>query len=217
MQQQSSISAASAYQCPFCQKEHLSGYILRESASFYIVVDHAPLLKGHLLIIPKKHYSCYGAVPAELDNELQELKQEVAHFFSCFYQQIAYWEHGVFHQSVFHAHLHCFPLGPARYDLSEQLHVHIVKSQDDVRQWYQQHGHYFYFQSPSQPEQQGLIFPPDRGIYDRIARQVIWPSVAAQTGQTRWHTAAERLAVGQPAIAETRLYWKQFQTGCQIS
>ena len=96
--------------CAFCQRSDIAANILKETTAFLVVADHAPLVEGHILIIPKSHYACYGEVPAELDAELLALKREVQEFFAQYYAPAVFWEHGVFRQTVFHAHLHCFPL-----------------------------------------------------------------------------------------------------------
>src|SRR2546421_13104667 len=101
--------------CAFCNRDDIS-YIFKETANFLIAADHAPLVEGHLLIIPKQHYTCYGSVPAELDTQLFALKHEVRQFLNRFYAPAVFWEHGIFRQTVFHAHLHCFSFGEAYYD-----------------------------------------------------------------------------------------------------
>ena len=120
--------------CAFCQRSDIAGNILKETPAFLVVADHAPLIEGHILIIPKHHYACYGEVPAELDAELLALKSEVQVFFAQYYAPAIFWEHGVFRQTVFHAHLHCFPFGNTDYDIAERLHNLIVHSQDDIRE-----------------------------------------------------------------------------------
>src|SRR5215470_1122324 len=71
--------------CAFCQYSDIARYVLKETPNFLIVTDHAPLVEGHLLIIPRRHYTCFGDVPAELDAELFTLKKEVQQFLSQYY------------------------------------------------------------------------------------------------------------------------------------
>ena len=52
--------------CAFCKRTEIS-YILKETPNFLLAADHAPLVEGHILIIPKQHFACYGEVPAKLD------------------------------------------------------------------------------------------------------------------------------------------------------
>ncbi len=135
--------------CAFCQRSMFAANILKETARFLIVADYAPLVEGHLLIIPRRHYACFGEVPADLDAELFALKREIQQFFKEFYVPPVFWEHGIFRQTVFHAHLHCFPFGAAEYSLEEPMHSLVVHSQDDIRDWYVMHGQYFYMEDAS--------------------------------------------------------------------
>src|SRR5215813_12680941 len=101
--------------CAFCRREVLTG-LLAETEHFYLLADNAPLVEGHALLIPRDHYACYGALPAAWDDEALALKERVARFERERYRPAIYFEHGVFGQSVYHAHLHAVPLGPSGLD-----------------------------------------------------------------------------------------------------
>lgn len=193
--------------CEFCQLTTIAPYLLKETDNFYIIADHAPLVEGHLLIAPKQHYACYGIVPAALDAELLALKQEVRAFFLDFYAAPVYWEHGVFHQTVFHAHLHCFPFGEAHYALSEGLHALVVLSQDDIRAWYSPEGPYFYLED----RQHALLFAPQTDSYRRVIQQALWSGVVARTGNSTWRSPQQRQIEGAASIASLKEKWRQFQ------
>jgi diadenosine tetraphosphate (Ap4A) HIT family hydrolase len=107
------------HRCVFCAHDALD-VVLEETDHFLVIADHAPLAEGHLLIVPRDHYACYGALPAEFDEEALELRQRVTDFLTATYRAPVFFEHGVFRQTVFHAHLHALPLGtehrkPGRY------------------------------------------------------------------------------------------------------
>ncbi len=194
--------------CTFCQHSKIADYILKETPNFCIVADHAPLVEGHLLIIPQQHYPCYGAVPASLDTELQTLKQEVRTFFARFYASpIIFWEHGVFRQTVFHAHLHCFPFREITYNLTEGLHGLVVSSQDDIRTWYTKKGHYFYLEDPYH----ALLFAPDVDRYSRVIQKILWTGASAHNGHSQWRSAQQRHEEGKSLIPVTAARWHQFQ------
>jgi diadenosine tetraphosphate (Ap4A) HIT family hydrolase len=193
--------------CPFCQPRDLASYILKETAHYRLVTDHAPLVEGHLLIMPKSHYTCYGAVPAALDAELLALKHEVQRFFAQYYAPAIFWEHGVFRQTVFHAHLHCFPFGEVLYAASMQLHELIVRTQEDIRSWYDTHGHYFYLDD----REHGYLFAPTMEIYLQVAGRALWSSVVARYGKREWRSAQQRQEEGMPLIEATKTKWLQFQ------
>jgi diadenosine tetraphosphate (Ap4A) HIT family hydrolase len=193
--------------CAFCQRSDIAANVLKETSTFLVVADHAPLVEGHILIIPKQHYACYGAVPAELDTELATLKQEVEQFFVRFYAPIVFWEHGVFRQTVFHAHLHCFPFGGTEYDPTESLHSLEVHAQDDIRKWYATHSHYFYMADANS----AFLFAPQMDRYLHIIRDVLWYGVTTRTAQTAWRSQQQRYAEGTPLIQATKEKWQQFQ------
>src|SRR5260221_416096 len=102
--------------CAFCARETLAP-MLAEAEHFFLLADHAPLVEGHLLIIPRAHYACFGALPVDLEDELLVLKARVRAFFVARYQTPAFFEHGVFRQTVPHAHLHALPFGALAVDL----------------------------------------------------------------------------------------------------
>jgi diadenosine tetraphosphate (Ap4A) HIT family hydrolase len=193
--------------CVFCHRSNITFNILKETRSFILITDHAPLLEGHILIIPKTHYACYGTVPHELDAELFALKHEVQQFFAQYYAPAIFWEHGIFRQTVFHAHLHCFPFGNTEYDPAEQLHNRIVCSQDDIRAWYASQGQYFYMEDATD----ALLFAPDIDRYMHIIKDVLWHGVATHTRQKHWRSQQQRQAEGGPLIAATKNKWREFQ------
>ncbi len=192
--------------CTFCQRSKIN-YILKEAPNFLLAVDHAPLVEGHLLIIPKQHYTCYGDVPAEFDAELTVLKQEVQAFFARYYAPAVFWEHGVFRQTVFHAHLHCFPFGETTYDLESELHGLVVRSQEDIRTWHASHGHYFYMEDT----RAALLFSPEVERYLQIVRHVLWHGMSNRTGEHRWRSSQQRYEEGAPLIETTIARWQLFQ------
>lgn len=192
--------------CPFCQRENIR-YILKETPHFLIAADHAPLVEGHLLIIPRLHYTCYGDAPADLDEELHAHKQEVRRFFAEYYDPAVFWEHGIFRQTIYHAHLHCFPFGMTNYTVSESLHDEVVTSQDDIRAWYAARGHYFYLED----DQTALLFPPDLDRYMLVLKDVLWHGTVARSGHPHWRTAQQRQAEGGPLIMALIEKWHTFQ------
>jgi diadenosine tetraphosphate (Ap4A) HIT family hydrolase len=198
---------ASDPSCAFCNPGELA-YVLHETPHFRLAADHAPLVEGHLLIIPKAHYACYGEVPAALDEELFALKQLTRQFFTQFYDPPVFWEHGIFRQTVFHAHLHCFPWGNVEYDLEGGVHAQIVTSQDDVRRWYAGQGQYFYLEGSSL----ALLFPPEMERYLHIIKSVFLRGITLRGGNTGLRPPEQRIAEGRPLIQAVAAKWQQFQT-----
>lgn len=192
--------------CTFCQRNEIS-YILKETSHFLVAADYAPLVEGHLLILPKKHYACYGDVPARLDKELLSIKDELRRFYTQHYMPVVFWEHGVFRQTVFHAHLHCFPWGNLEYDMDSSIHNAIVTTQEDIRSWYHAQGHYFYLEE----EQMALLFAPEMDRYMRIVQQVFQKGMARRGGPNHPRTPQQRYAEGKPLIEATVARWQAFQ------
>jgi len=193
-------------ECPFCNHNEIT-YILKETQHFLLAADHAPLVEGHILIIPKSHYTCYGDVPGKLDAELFSLKSEVQSFFTRYYVPPVFWEHGIFRQTVFHAHLHCFPWGKTGYDLNEELHSQIVTSQEDIRRWHAQHGQYFYMEDAAD----ALLFAPEMERYLGIIKNVFRRGIALRGGKAEWRSPQQRYEEGAPLILATLEKWQQFQ------
>ncbi len=199
-------AATSEPDCAFCQRSEITD-IFKETPHFFLAADHAPLVEGHLLVIPRQHYACYGDVPAALDEELLALKNELRRFYEQFYAPVVFLEHGVFRQTVFHAHLHCFPWGNLDYDAQSNIHNAVVATQEDIRDWYHARGHYFYLED----DEVALLFAPDMDRYMHIIQKVFQKGLAARGGPTRMRTSQQRYAEGRPVIEATRARWQAFQ------
>jgi len=209
MQNGSSFSVDAALfdpNCAFCNHREIT-HILKETPRFLLAADHAPLVEGHILIIPKSHYTCYGDIPVALDEELFALKSEVQQFFTRFYAPPVFWEHGIFRQTVFHAHLHCFPWGETGYDLNEGVHDAVITSQEDLRRWHRQHGQYFYMEDSTV----ALIFAPEMERYLSIMKNVFVRGITLRGGKTQWRPPQQRYEEGVPLLKATMEKWQQFQ------
>jgi diadenosine tetraphosphate (Ap4A) HIT family hydrolase len=204
--QDSQSAEANSTGCAFCRRNDIA-YVLKETSNFLVAADHAPLVEGHLLIIPKRHYACYGSVPSELDAELFALKREVGQFLSHFYAPAVFWEHGVFRQTVFHAHLHCFPFGNAQYDSFEGLYSVVVHSQDDIRAWYATEGDYFYMEDA----RAALLFMPEVERYLQVIKNVFQRGIQSRGGHGGWRPPQQRYEEGVPLIAAMAEKWRTFQ------
>jgi diadenosine tetraphosphate (Ap4A) HIT family hydrolase len=193
--------------CAFCRRSHIASKIIKETRNFLLVADHAPLVEGHLLIIPKQHYACYGAVPATLDAEFLALKGEVRQFLARFYAPVVYWEHGVFRQTVFHAHLHCFPFGATDYSLADEVHDAVVHSQEDIRTWYATRGQYFYMEDL----EHAFLFSPETERYFHIIQHVFGPGLVSQGRYSHRRSPQQRYEEGPPLIEAVAAKWRIFQ------
>lgn len=165
--------------CPFCRRGDLE-IVLMETPRLYVLVDNAPLTEGHLLIVPKEHWACYGGAPEAWDEELRSTKDQVARFLEQTYRPACFFEHGVYRQSVYHAHLHAFPLGAGAVspDLASEAARAggvVIQQQSEIRSWYADNGRYFYVEQAPTMESAGVaaLFPAEDAIYFRILGQMI--------------------------------------------
>jgi histidine triad (HIT) family protein len=99
-------------ECRFCDPNfHGFRYKLKETEKFLVVCTEFPLCEGHVLIIPKKHFSCVGEFDAGSMEEFKKIYREVKDSLKNIYGSIAAFEHGKIGQTVFHSHVHIFPFG----------------------------------------------------------------------------------------------------------
>ena len=196
--------------CVFCQHEALHHHILHETEHFLLLADHAPVVEGHLLILPRAHFACYGSVPASLDVELLRLKDMVTNFSQETYQTPVFFEHGVYRQTVFHAHLHAIPIGSFPEEIARVATVEgaFIQTQSDIRDWFQAHGHYFYLErltgdgNPSQ----ATIFPPSEQVY----RQVLG-ILREQTGDPGgWKPQPVRRLTSENKVRSLTYAWQRY-------
>src|SRR5919199_4141071 len=68
--------------CPFCHEAAVAPGVLAETPQFLVVCDRAPLVPGHLLLIPHQHLACYGALPRSLYSEFRALKARIGEFLA---------------------------------------------------------------------------------------------------------------------------------------
>ncbi|HWO73057.1 MAG TPA: HIT family protein [Dehalococcoidia bacterium] len=148
--------------CPFCDIAGLSTVLL-ETENFFVIGDHAPIAPAHLLLIPRDHYPHLAALPEALDDEFESLKGRLGDFVAGQFGRVAFWENGVFGQTVPHAHLHVVSMnldaslfagaGPTFSGLAGLRRLYAVEPR-----------HYFTL------EQDGVahFLPPDPQLYVRI-------------------------------------------------
>lgn len=196
------------YTCPFCDQAGLDG-VLDETEHFFLLADHAPLIEGHLLIVPRDHYACYGAVPEVLETELLALKSRVRRFQRAVYREPVFFEHGVFRQTVYHAHLHAMPFGSVALDLPSLAPGvgHEANQLQDVRDWYAERGHYFYLERPVSGEvSAATIFPPNLDQYFHVLS-----ALRAATGTlTAWQPQPMRRMTSSGKVRALAENWRVF-------
>lgn len=94
---------------------------LFETDNFAVIPSLGSLVSGWLLIVPKSHVICLGALSDELVQEMQLVSRKMADLVSRSYEKVCLFEHGPTAGrkstgcSVDHAHLH---LVPVEFDLA---------------------------------------------------------------------------------------------------
>lgn len=103
--------------CIFCDYDRIKEGIVYESDNFYLKVNFGVVSPGHLIIISRYHYSCFGEMPDELDDEYKRLKNQTTEFITKKFHKPFLVEYGAWGQSVEHAHLHFIPLKSNEYEI----------------------------------------------------------------------------------------------------
>lgn len=90
---------------------------LFESQNFTAIPSLGSMIEGWVLLLPKQHYLCMGALPAHLIDEMEDLKRTIVCFLREVYGSVCLFEHGPHIENslvgcgVDHAHLHLLPVG----------------------------------------------------------------------------------------------------------
>jgi ATP adenylyltransferase len=104
---------------------------LFENNNFSVLPSMGALVEGWLLLLPKKHFICVGALPESLALEFQQLKDVAAAFIQDVYGGVSVFEHGPHRHNrkvgcgVDHAHLHILP---SRFDLLSAVSPFVPES-----------------------------------------------------------------------------------------
>ena len=105
--------------CIFCDRSRsdVKDDILFESSHFYVKACLASITPGHVLLISKDHYSCFGDLPPSLYEEFTKLKDILIQRIGERFCEPFLLEHGLWGQSVAHAHFHFTPLSGEGYTI----------------------------------------------------------------------------------------------------
>jgi len=140
--------------CRFCQpKKEDYNKIIRETENFFIIPTLGQFVEGYLLIIPKKHYTCFGALPDELLKEYHFLKKEIEKIYGKIYQKPIYFEHGPANNirggcCVDHAHMHIVPKNiDIIPELKKYFDVKKIKQIKELRNKYKKQRPYLFFEN----------------------------------------------------------------------
>ncbi len=144
--------------CIFCNNIEPESFIA-ETDNFFIYIGKGLITAGHVLLIPKKHYKCLAELSKNEIDEFYNLKERVYNVLSDNFSSPFYLEHGIFGQSIKHAHMHAIPTtgnGYSNVNIVEELvlpaidklGMPYVKMNDfsDLQKVYMEDGQYLYFE-----------------------------------------------------------------------
>ena len=149
--------------CPFCRElqggrlpdfcdADIDSRILHETNRFAVMADISPLVPGHVMIVPKAHILCYGAVEDSAQDEFLGLVNAVRTILREHYGPSVLLEHGTSSldpvaDHVTHAHLH---MVPAAIDIRDSLlnfNTSTIANLSDLSHWAARDEAYIYFES----------------------------------------------------------------------
>lgn len=139
-------------------REVLTSLVVAETSSFFVLLDIAPLIKNHCLVVTKEHLPAFAYLPFEKWDEFEALLKKLTEDLANFYGfRPSLFEHGVAWQNTLpsccinHAHIHIVPTNldiTARIELdgfvlmssgNYKANSHIIKG-----------NHYLYYEASSQ-------------------------------------------------------------------
>jgi len=149
--------------CPFCRElqsgelpdfldADIDSRILHETDRFVVMADISPLVPGHVMIVPKAHILCYGAVEDTARDEFSGIVNATRTVVTEHYGPPVMLEHGTsplapVADHVTHAHLH---IVPADIDIRDSLvnyNTTTIASLSDLSDWAARDEEYVYFES----------------------------------------------------------------------
>ncbi|MBW2996603.1 HIT domain-containing protein [Candidatus Woesearchaeota archaeon] len=141
--------------CRFCQlKKEDYNRVIKETDNFFTIPTLGQFVEGYLLIIPKNHYTCFGALPDNLLKEYSILKKEIGEIYELVYEKPIYFEHGPPDSNkrggccVDHAHMHVIPkninLVP---EIARHFNVQKLKYITELRTKYRNGANYLFFEN----------------------------------------------------------------------
>jgi diadenosine tetraphosphate (Ap4A) HIT family hydrolase len=149
--------------CPFCRELQsgklpefcdvdIHSRILHETDRFVVMPDISPLVPGHVMIVPKGHILCYGAIEDTAWDEFSGIVNATRTIIREHYGPSVVLEHGTrsvddVADHVSHAHLHIVPAAIDIRDSLRNFNTTTIASLSDLSQWAARDEAYIYFES----------------------------------------------------------------------
>ncbi len=95
--------------CIFCDKSEY-GSAIAENDGFFVKATYGMMnVEGYVLLVPKEHVSCYGALSKKAYKKFGKARDALVDAVEKNYSKSVVFEHGITGQTVEHAHLHGIP------------------------------------------------------------------------------------------------------------
>jgi ATP adenylyltransferase len=158
---------------------------LLETENFVVIPSLGSLVPGWVLVVPRRHFLCMGALPQDLVAEMDSIKVRAVSTVSAEYGSVCVFEHGpsgANHQvgcGVDHAHTHIVPVdfdlaGAAEAFMPGDVRWHENAAWGDCRKAFLDQSDYLYLEQANRPS---LI-----ATHDNFGNQVFRRAIAAQMG-----------------------------------
>ncbi len=166
--------------------------VVHETSSFAVLCDLAPLVEGHILLVPRAHFLSMGAVPRELWPELVDLALLCERNLADLYGSPVVLEHGSSSDvkrsaCVSHAHWHFIPRDLPLLDAFHRdglTGIEIAAPSDLIRYGL---------------EDQSYVY------YRRVSTGTMW--VSAERPTSRRHQYVRNVVGGELGIADPEWDW----------
>lgn len=135
--------------CTFCEPANFEDSLVVETRDYWVVATLGQIRSGYVLIIPKKHISCMGALSHEDAASMnfmthvasRALSQEYHRSLSHAPYPVIAFEHGIVGQTIKHAHLHLLPVvvdltARIRFDFPQAM-IEELRDVIDLRERYE--------------------------------------------------------------------------------
>ena len=127
--------------CVFCDKSKFEERLVGETKDFWIIATLGQISDGgYVLLVPKKHVECVGAMTSKEVGLLDKLGVKTCDALIQEYgiaTDIIFFEHGIVGQTIKHAHLHIVPaieiIANRIYDDFPKNDVSCIVSLSDFR------------------------------------------------------------------------------------
>lgn len=98
-----------ASNCIFCDRREIADNILHETDNFISLVGKTLITPGHILMVTKQHYSCFGEIPDELEPEYERFKSFLRKKVELKFSHPFFVEYGPTYRKVDHPHVQVVP------------------------------------------------------------------------------------------------------------